>query len=282
MQLTERRFMFHGSVVGLAGHIRRSQNTIFPVKGSLVVPSTGGYANVEHQREHIPGLFSYSKISSAITADFQDKHAARERTRENPSQHPPLPTITHVNTRIEHLIIAERLTIDKVELNLISLHHRPGQPSFSSRGSMISGLRLDGHSLKVHLDNDPFSGSLDDLSRIYQENEELQERFFHAAPKEDEDRERSPRFSLFGKSRRVPGQPEKNNEPPRIRGYVACSLVRSMEWNGDPHPTAKINRHIIHLPEFGYIHLGEMFITDNYRQVTLVRAQLAQLPQLKR
>jgi hypothetical protein len=270
MQLTEHRFMFHGSVVGLAGHIRRPQRTIFPSKGSAVVPSTGGYVDVEHCREHIPGLFSFSKISSAIKADFQDQQKAMERTWENPSLRPPLPTVTHVKTRVEYLTIAERLTIDTVALDLSSVHSNQGQPSFSSRGSVINGLRLDGHALKVHLENDSFSGSLDSLCRLYQDNKQIRENFMHAPPQEDGDR--PPRFSLTAKP--ASEQTSKGDQPPRIRGYIVCSLVKSVEWEGAPHPDVRINRHIIHLPNFGYIYLGEMFVTENYRQITLVRVQL--------
>jgi hypothetical protein len=257
MQLIERRFMFHGSVVGFAGHIRRPQDTILPVKGSAVVPSTGGYAHVEHQAESVPRLYSFSSISSTVTGDFTDLEAAKQRTLQNPSMDPPLSAITRAHCRVEHLTLLERLTIDKCELNLSSVHSAAHSPVFSSRGSAIVGLRLDGYLLNIQLDNDIFSGPLGTKKGIC-DRYEREEAFRHRIISDPDHK-----------------QGDNPNRPPEIHGHIACSLVRSIDWVGDENPHAKIEAsHIIHLEDFGYIYLGELFITDEYRQVTLVRVQL--------
>jgi hypothetical protein len=260
MQQIERRFMFHGSVVGLAGHIRRPQDTIFAVKGSAAVPSTGGYAHVEHLSEFVPRLYSFTSISSTVTGDFIDLNAARERTLKNPNMDPPLSAFTRAHCRVEHVTLGDHLTIDKVELNLTSTHTAGQPPVFSSRGSVILGLRLDGYLLNINLDNDLFSGPLGTRQGIGNRYE----------------RDEGFRHRLISDPNRKSGDDGK--KPPEIHGHIACSLVRSIEWAGDEHPRAKIvGPHIVHLDDYGYIYLGEMFITDEYRQVTLVRVQLGSL-----
>lgn len=257
MQLIERRFMFHGSVVGLAGHIRRPQDTILSVKGSATVPSTGGYAHVDQPSEFVPKLYSFSAISSTVTGDFVDLNAARERSLKNPNGDPPLSAITKARCRVDNVTLSERLTIDRVELNLSSIHTGGQPPVFSSRGSVILGLRLDGYLLNINLDNDLFSGPLGTRQGICNRYE----------------RDEAFRHRLISDPNQKPDSDGK--KPPEIHGHIACSLVRSLEWASDPNPKAKIEGpYIVHLEEFGYIYLGEMFITDEYRQVTLVRVQL--------
>jgi hypothetical protein len=260
MELIERRFMFNGSVVGLAGHIRRPKDKIMTVKGSALVPSTGGYVSVEHRGEDIPGLFSFSAISSRVTADFQNRDDARERSRTNPCMDPVLPAVTRVHTRIDNLTIGQRLSVEKVELNLSSFHPGGGAPpEFSSRGSMVVGLRLDGFQLDVRLANDLFSGPLatmQGLNEAFAGDQRLRGRFI-SDPDDD--------------------TKDYNAQPPRIHGDVAFSLVSLSEqdWVGDANPNARfLAPHIVKLNDFGLIHFGEVFVNDEFRQVTLLRVQL--------
>lgn len=260
MQLIERRFMFHGSVVGFAGHIRRPQDSVLLVKGSAALPSTGGYAHIEHGSEYVPRHYSFSSVSSTVSGDFVDLDAARERSLKNPNTDPPLSAITRVQCRVENLTMGDRVKIDKVELNLSSVHAGSRPPEFSSRGSIIQGFRLDGYLLTINLDNDLFSGKLGTKQGIcerYERDDAFRRRFMS-------DPNRAPHVDV--------------KKPPEIHGHIACSLVRSIEWAGDEHPKARIVApHIVHLDDFGFIYLGEMMITDEYRQVSLIRAQLGSL-----
>ncbi len=257
MQLIERRFMFHGSVVGFAGHIRRPQDSVLMVKGSAALPATGGYAHLELSGEFVPKQYSFSSISTTVSGDYTDLNAARERSLKNPNMDAPLSAITRAQCRVEHLTIAEHLTIDKVELNLSSTHGGSPPPVFSSRGSVISGLRLDGYLLNVNLDNDLFSGPLGTRQALcsrYERDESIRNHFI---------------------SNQGIGANDVVRRPTEVHGHIPCTLIRSIDWATEPHPKAQITApHIVHLDDYGYIYLGEMFITDDYRQVTLVRVQL--------
>ena len=50
--------------------------------------------------------------------------------------------------------------------------------------------------------------------------------------------------------------------------------MQEIRWDGAPHPTATIHGHVVHVPDFGKIYFGEMFITGDSRRLTMVRFQL--------
>ena len=61
---------------------------------------------------------------------------------------------------------------------------------------------------------------------------------------------------------------------PEAKGTVKCTLVQEIAWDGPPHPTATIHGHVVHVPNFGKIYFGELFITGESRRLTMVRFQL--------
>ena len=66
----------------------------------------------------------------------------------------------------------------------------------------------------------------------------------------------------------------KGNGFPEANGTVKCSIVQEIRWDGPPHPTATIHDHVVHVPDFGKIYFGEMFIKGDSRRLTMVRFQL--------
>jgi hypothetical protein len=55
---------------------------------------------------------------------------------------------------------------------------------------------------------------------------------------------------------------------------VRTTIVQKIEWDGAPHPTARIYGNVVRVPNFGKIYFGEMVITDRTRRLTMVRFQL--------
>ena len=73
---------------------------------------------------------------------------------------------------------------------------------------------------------------------------------------------------------------------PAVSGAGRTYWISRSQWNGEvhhragdplgrrPHPTATIHGHVVHVPNFGKIYFGEMFITGDSRRLTMVRFQL--------
>ncbi len=67
---------------------------------------------------------------------------------------------------------------------------------------------------------------------------------------------------------------DEATEFPEANGTVKCSIVQEIRWDGPAHPTATIHDHVVHVPDFGKIYFGEMFIKGDSRRLTMVRFQL--------
>jgi hypothetical protein len=80
----------------------------------------------------------------------------------------------------------------------------------------------------------------------------------------------------------IPGAPPPpTGEPPTGRllhclGTIYATIVKSIKWAdaANPHPNARIDHHLVIVPGFGTIFVGELLITEDSRRLTLLRLEL--------
>ena len=130
-----------------------------------------------------------------------------------------------------------------------------GQPSIQPDGCRLDGVRIGDSRLKITLAED-FYREYDTLDKLAQK---------YAAGLEPE--QAAMFLPASSKATKVTGFPIAH-------GKVKCTLVQKIEWDGEPYPTATIDGHVVHVPNFGRIYFGEMFITADSRRLTMVRFQL--------
>lgn len=58
------------------------------------------------------------------------------------------------------------------------------------------------------------------------------------------------------------------------KGVIIASIVRKLSLVGDSDPRIQIEGHTIHWDDFGWIILGEILISKQYRRLTMVRLEL--------
>lgn len=61
------------------------------------------------------------------------------------------------------------------------------------------------------------------------------------------------------------------------KGVIVASTVRKLALVGEPDPRIQIEGHTIHWDDFGWIILGEILISKQYRRLTMVRLELGSL-----
>ena len=132
----------------------------------------------------------------------------------------------------------------------------PEQPVIRLEGNVLEGVRIDDSRLTITL-AEGFYRECDTKDKLAQR---------HAAGLPAAPRAPVP----------APGQRRLHavSAFPEANGTVKCTIVQEMHWDGAPHPTATIHGHVVHVPDFGKIYFGEMFITGESRRLTMVRFQL--------
>jgi len=225
------------------------------VQGSVSLPVTGGRAESNLGRKQLDEWVSFDSVSTSAHGDYVDAEQGVGTTLGTVA-FDAAPTVTRVRAAVTGLVILGRVHVAHAAIGITS--HSPvgrEQPVIHLEGNRLEGVRIDDSRLAITLAEDFF--------RECDTKEKLHKR--HAAGL-------SPRQArMFLPA--VTGASQSNGFP-EANGTVKCSIVQEIHWDGPPHPTATIHDHVVHVPDFGKIYFGEMFITGGSRRITMVRFQL--------
>jgi hypothetical protein len=246
----EERYLYSGHTVGASAQFHRlddveNLNHRIPALGASVLPVTGGlavahaadYSYVVDQPRHRT-LLSVRRVDSSAEGR---EHADRFETE--------------VGAEVESIHVVEKLHVDFVKLHMLSsLKKGQTEPTVSTRGNEIEGMRLGRVKVKLVLDEEPFhsSGSKAQLAGFYKKQTD------------DYRREHAWRFG-------TPVDTDRQLASPY--GIHTYSLVRDVTLEGpeDEKQSMAVEGYTIRWKGFGRIVLGEVVLRGNSRQVTLVR-----------
>lgn len=243
-----RVFLYRGYAMGLGGTLRRPFQEVVDGGASVVLPIVGGYTAARVQNFRYRELISIKEVRTYTTGS-QSKDGAYN---------------TVVSAVMEGLNILDFITADAVVGRLSSKHAPDGaEPEIVTSGSEFHNLRIGGHAVSVDLDHELF-GSLSTYSAFrnrFERDDEFQElvqrRFMWTTPPE----KLPPGF--------LNTVPLPNRKYwPEARGMVPCSLVRDIECRA---PEMERYGHILCVPQVGYIALGELFVSQYARRLTMMR-----------
>jgi hypothetical protein len=245
----EERYLYSGHTVGASAQFHRlddveNLNHRVPALGASVLPVTGGLAIahaadysyvVEHPR-HIT-LLSVRRVDSSA-----EGREAGDRFE------------TEVGAEVESIRVVEKLHVEFIKFHMLSvLQKGKAEPTVSTRGNEIEGMRLGRVRVKLVLDEDPLhsSGSKAQLAAFYKKQTA------------DYRREQAWRF----------GTPADTEQLASPHGIYTYSLVREIKLEGPEHEkqSMSVEGYTIRWEGFGRIVLGEVVLRGNTRQVTLVR-----------
>src|SRR5262245_57017628 len=127
----ERRYVFRGHAIGLAGRIHKPDDEIIWVQGTSSLPVIGGYARSHVERTTFGKILSFDSVVTRTTGDYSPKEKAYK---------------TVSNSVVKGLHVNGRLTADALEATLIAVHpEKGGTPSIVPTGTHITNLRIDGY-----------------------------------------------------------------------------------------------------------------------------------------
>ncbi len=238
----ERRFLFHGHAAGLAGHIRRPNDELIPVQAASSLPITGGLSEMTTEGKQ----YRYAGFDSAYTrahGTYDDPEAAIEITwrKRAPDS---VPATTHVISEVKGLRILDNVRVARVRAEMKSRtpRNKNDETSVNPDGCAIEQLFVNGVELKVKLNEDFFrqNDTKDKIDKAVQ------------AGNQD-----ACRMCTLDSA-----------------GLLYATLVDKLEWAGKAPEGVTIDGNIVTIPDFGKLHLAELFIKAHSRRVTMLRAEL--------
>lgn len=236
--------LYHAKAEVLSGNIEKPINQEIPVQAQVILPEDGTItyapATPDDLRLPLKGLISFRSGYSQV-AGHESSKAAHAFT-------------TVATSVIEGLNVLDVLTADRVVAQITTHHpHFPkeGQvPAVTFLGTRFDNLRIGHHRVEVeeHLN---ILGPKPDKDRSYFEEKGVLRRI-------------SDQYAVINKTKGLPmwasqqfrwKKPEVQQENGTKRVVMRCSLVKKV--TGAP---GLAFGHVIDLPDFGKIHLGELII----------------------
>ena len=257
------RFMFRGSALACAGRIRRP-DLVIQTQAPALVGVSGGYSRATTTGANFGDIIRYGSAESEVRADFQNPVEAVKYTHGNFAQN-RLPTRTNVKAAIAGLSIVQAdaktkrtLTCSKMSAEMISeWPGTQGQTAFSTIRASIIGLKLDDHELDVAFVMDMYN------------DRDTKGKLKHAYETSDAFRRMYDRLFFRPAGKNVPAA-----RLPEAGGETYCTIVSRISWRTTPNPHARIDGNKIVFKDFGTIFLGELFLTEFSRRLTLMRVEL--------
>ena len=256
-------FFFHGQGVGLGGVVTRPFQQLIDARAGASLPITGGRAAGSSGQHTVPdlkdpkcqGLPEVVSIDSALTelsGTLDDDGVYR----------------TRISATVTGLNVGGVVTADSVVAKLLTEHYPDeDQPRIDVSGSAIVNLKVMGQPVSVDFDDTLFqdlstySKFRDKFDRDPAFKKDMRQRFFWGDLNPDEvpDCWRE-QYDFAAKQKSLP----------RAGGIVPCSAVKGTSGGSG----FQAFRHILVIPNFGVLFLGEVLMQDYARRLTMMRFKL--------
>ena len=228
----------HGSA--FSGHFTRPFDGLIDVQAGMSLAPTGGYGSVRVENFRFKELVSFGAAATQVSGSKNSVDNSHS---------------TLVSTTVEGLNILGVITADLVMARLAA-HHAADQEEarFTFLGSHFENLRISGCPVTVELDQELFQrmDTFDAVRKEFETNSEFR--------KMAEDP-----FGL--------GAPQKLTD---CCGVLYCSLVKDIKTTCPG--IRRRGQHILEVPEFGRIFLGEVLARNGSRSITMLRFELGSTP----
>jgi hypothetical protein len=247
---TERQFHFHADASPVGGHITHPFEQIITTEASSSLAQAGGLVTGVHESYRLDPIVSAQKAYSHISG--AKNHQTGNWT-------------TLTTSVVEFLNVLEVVTADRIVARLAVEHPKVGYtPRVSFVGSQFINLRVNGHVVHPKIDHSAFNaehGTFPKHPHIKDEKflKKVTEHSRKITEAKDAPEWLKARHSWVG----IPEEREK-------RGHVLCSLVEDIEGVKD----AKSHGHVIIVPEFGQLFLGEVSLDHGSFRLTMMRMEL--------
>jgi hypothetical protein len=258
-----RRFIFRGNAAAIGGRIVRPKDLMIEsgVASSLTV--VGGRSRAQATQSRFGEWISFSSASTLAEGVFDDLKQQIAMSHGRVAED-SLTTSTRANADVTGLSVGDKPKLIIKHLHAALTAASPagsGEPPIGvGRDTAIEGVAIGGHGLIVTLAV-PLFQRYDTRSKLL-------------TAADDPQFVRKSGGHLFMKSA---ARGKAAPTPPRLLqpyGTTYATIVSSIKWAGEPYPGAKIEQHMVTVPDFGKIFFGELLITDLSRRLTMLRLEL--------
>ena len=249
------RYLFHAHAVGLSGRITRPFEELIDVQAASALPPTGGLSSGHQQNYRLRGILSHQGASSKATGSFNAETNANE---------------TLATATVQGLNLCDTILAEDITARITSVHLRNGEHRITPHGSGFTNLRIAGRDIQL-IDNVDLYHKLDTLEKVreyYKNNTEDFKTNFdrHAFVGQEADLPEKKRryFPWCGKER-------TNVLPEHSSGFT---IVPLFVVTNPSAPGFEVHGNVIHVENFGRIHLGELIISGSRRRLTMLHVDL--------
>jgi hypothetical protein len=247
---TERQFHFHADASPVGGHITHPFEQIITTEASSSLAQAGGLVTGVHESYRLDPVVSATKAYSHISG-------AKNQSTGN--------WTTLTTSVVENLNVLEVVTADRIVGRLAVEHPKVGYtPRVSFVGSQFYNLRVNGHPVHPKLNHGLFESEPDTFPKQPHTKDEKFLKKVTAHGRKITGAKDAPEWL---KARHDWVETPKERE---TRGHVLCSLVEDIEGVTD----AKCHGHVIIVPEFGNLFLGEISLDQGSFRLTMLRMEL--------
>jgi hypothetical protein len=260
-----RTHFYHADASAIGGRIERPFEQVVPVQAPLSLPAVGGYATARSEDFRFQGILSFQAAQTQVAGSLNERNGS---------------WTTVVSTALEGLNILNVVTADRVVAQISTEHPRQGYtPKVSFVGTQFVNLRIGGRKIEPVID----LGFCDpDDANEYPKQPCIQNPAFlkkvgelHRRMRSEQEGTASPVWSRYRDwlQLRYPlpqSDPNLGEALNQERGMVLCSLVQKIE--GDC--PGKSFGHVLVIPDFGKVFLGELLLDHNSFHLIMVRLEL--------
>jgi len=247
-------YQFHAHATGVAGQLTHPFKDVLEVQAPAALPITGGYSRGRVENFRYKEIVSFKAAYTQVTGGYCEETDSWD---------------TVMTATVEGFEIMGMIKADLIVGRLSSRYPVNGdEPSILPLGSRFEGLQIAGNPVNVVLNTGLYC-KLDTHSKVYD------------AYKNDASfREEFDRSHQVGKHEELPethqayfpwGRHKPTEEIPHADGMIAASLVKSLEYETDAF---RHYGHVIYLPHFGKIILGQLLVNHKARRLTMVQVDL--------
>lgn len=250
----KRAFYYHADASALGGVLDHPVQQIISTSGSVSLPQSGGSTTLRLEGFRADGMLSLT--SGVVSASGSGDEETGWRTL--------------VTATVEDLNIFEVVTADRIVAQMSVMHPPDDGPAWISlNGTKFENLKINGQLIEPVLDRRLFLGKPGDDGKPVVGRSGLPfEEVLWVSLQQYEELKASGIGSL-GK-RFAFNSPEVDL---LRKGSALCSVVREV---GVEAPSRAFC-HIINVPDFGNVFLGEMLVNRFSAQLTMVRAEMGSM-----
>lgn len=256
---------YHADASAIGGRIDRPFEQIVPPQSPLSLPAVGGHASARSEKFRFQGLLSFEVAETHVSGSLNERNGS---------------WTTQVSATIENLNVLNVVTADRVVAQISTEHPLEGYtPKVSFVGTQFVNLRIGGYDIEPVLD----LGFCDpDGANEYPKQPCIQDPAFlkkagklHQSVRSEPEGKANPAWSRYRDwlEQRYPLS-ESDSDPgdklAKEMGMVLCSLVQELKEDCPWRPFG----HVIVVPEFGKIFLGELLLDHNSFHLIMLRLEL--------